>query len=814
MAYKIDKVAVLGAGIMGAQIAAHLVNAGVKVLLLDILPPDLAGQEAPKPAKAGKTSGEWGLPANAAGPRNAFAANGVAFVRKSRPAAAFVPELADEIRVGNFEDDLQKVSEADWIIEVVIERIDIKRALYEKIDQYRKQGSIVSSNTSGISIHAMAEGRSEDFRKHFLGTHFFNPPRYMKLLEIITTHETSPEVTEFVADFCDRRLGKGVAYAKDTPNFIANRIGTFGMMYGMKVMVDDGYTVEEVDKMSGPAVGRPKTASFRTADLVGLDTFAMVAQNVYAGAISDEKRDIFQLPDFLKKMVENKWLGNKSGQGFYKKTKTAQGSEVMALDVTTMEYRPSQKVKLPALDNAKNIENLGERMKTLIYGDDRVGNFLWKTVSETLVYTANRIPEIADDILQVDNALKWGFNWEMGIFETWDAIGVEKSVKKMESEGRAIPALVKQLLDAGKKSFYETRQGQRYYFDLETGDYKAEKERAGVIVLKSLKDREKVIKKNAGASLIDLGDGVACLEFHSKMNSIGADTVSMMNYAVKEVEKNYDGLVVGNQGDNFSAGANIMLLLLSAQEQEWDDIELMIRGFQNANMALRYCAKPVVTAPFGLTLGGGCEISMHGARTRAASETYIGLVEIGVGLIPAGGGTKEMALRATDQAAMESSEADPFPFIKLAFEAIAMAKVATSAVEAKKFGLLRRTDSISMNRDRLIEDAKQIVLGYVGEGYQAPKMRTNIPALGEGALSALKLGVHLMVRGGFATEHEGLIARKIAKILTGGDLNHKTLVSEQHFLDLEREAFLSLCGERKTQERIQAMLKTGKPLRN
>ncbi|MBI4853323.1 MAG: 3-hydroxyacyl-CoA dehydrogenase/enoyl-CoA hydratase family protein [Acidobacteria bacterium] len=811
MAYKIEKVAVLGAGVMGAQIAAHFVNAGFKVLLLDILPPSLLGEEAPK--KSSTKSPEWGLKPAEAGPRSAIAATAVANARKLKPAPFFAPDLADNLRVGNFEDDLDKLNEADWVIEAIIERLDIKRSLYEKVDKVRKNGSIITSNTSGISISAMAEGRSEDFRKHFLCTHFFNPPRYMKLLEIISTPETCPDVVKFVADFCDRRLGKGIAYAKDTPNFIANRIGTFGMMNGMKVMQEEGYTVEEIDKLSGPILGRPKTASFRTIDLVGLDTCAMVSQNVYASAVNDERRDVFQVPEFINKMIANKWLGNKTGQGFYKKVKTESGSEIYSLDINTLEYRPQQKVKFPILETVKSIENVGERIKTLVYSDDRVGNFLWKTLSETLIYTANRIPEIADDFVQIDNALKWGFNWELGVFETWDAIGVEKSVEKMRSEGRTIPTFVQQLLDSGKTSFYQYKDGYTYKFDPSTGDYKQIEEKPGIIVLSSLKDRQKVVKKNAGASLIDLGDGVACLEFHSKMNAVGADTISMMNFAVKEVSQNFEGLVVGNQGDVFSAGANLMLLLLAAQEQEWDDVDLMIRGFQNANMAMRYSDKPVVVAPFGLTLGGGCEISMHCDRTRAAAETYIGLVEIGVGLIPAGGGTKELALRATQQAAMEV-EADAFNYIRQAFETIATAKVATSAVEAKKLGLLRKTDQISMNKDRLIDDAKQVVLGMVKEGYERQQPRTDIPALGESALAALKLGVHMMVRGGFATEYEGHIARKIAKILTGGDLSHKTLVSEQHFLDLEREAFLSLCGERKTQERIQAMLKTGKPLRN
>lgn len=810
MAFKIEKVAVLGAGVMGAQIAAHLVNAGYKVLLLDILPQGVESRGESKPVKGAV----WGHAVASAGASNKIAAGAVDMMRKMRPAPFFVPELADEIRVGNFEEDLHFISQADWVIEAIVERLDIKRSLFERVDKYRRPGSIVSSNTSGISIRAMSEGMSEDFRKHFLGTHFFNPPRYMKLLEIIDTPETLPEVTAFMASFCEKELGKGVAYAKDTPNFIANRVGTFGMMYSMRVMWEDGYTIEEVDKITGPAVGRPKTASFRTADLVGLDTLALVSKNVHASVIGDERRDVFQLPEFLSAMVEKKLLGNKTGGGFYKKVKSPEGEQILALDLKTLEYRPQEKVKFPSLEAAKNIENVGERIKSLVYGQDRVGNFLWKTLSETLIYAANRIPEIADDICQVDNALKWGFNWELGVFETWDAIGVEKSVDRMRKEGRQIPQLVEKMLAAGYSSFYKKEGGYSFFFDLQSGNYKRIEDKPGIILLSSLKDRQKVIKRNAGASLIDLGDGVACLEFHSKMNSIGADTVSMMNFAVKEVAQNFEGLVVGNQGEHFSAGANLMLLLLAAQEGEWDEIDLMIRGFQNANMLLKYSDKPVVTAPFGLTLGGGCEITMHGDRARPAAETYIGLVEVGVGLIPAGGGTKEMVIRATDQAAMESSEADPFPYIKQAFEAIATAKVATSAAEGRKYGYLRKSDQISMNRDHQINDAKQTVLAMVREGYHKPEPRQHIPALGESALAALKLGVHMMVQGGFATEYEGKIARKIAYILTGGDLSHKTTVSEQYLLDLEREAFLSLCAERKTQERIQHMLKTGKPLRN
>ncbi|MCS6883867.1 MAG: 3-hydroxyacyl-CoA dehydrogenase/enoyl-CoA hydratase family protein [Acidobacteriota bacterium] len=802
---KIEKVAVLGAGVMGAQIAAHLVNAGLDVLLLDILPPGVE----PKPK-----STKWGHSLASAGESNKVALAAIEGLRKMKPAPLFVPELAELIRVGNFEEDLHCISQADWIIEAVVEKLDIKRALFEKVDKYRRQGSIVSSNTSGISIKAMAEGRSEDFRKHFLGTHFFNPPRYMKLLEIIPAPETLPEVITQIAQFCEKELGKGVVYAKDTPNFIANRIGTFGMMYTMRVMIEDGYTVEEVDKITGPAVGRPKTASFRTADLVGLDTLVLVARNVYSAAVSDKRRDMFEPLPFLSSMVEKKMLGNKTNGGFYKKVKAADGDQIMVVDLSTLEYRPQQKVNFPSLEAAKNVEDLRERLRMLVYGSDRVGAFLWKVLSETFLYTAELIPEIADDICQVDNAMKWGFNWELGIFEAWDACGVERSVEKMRQEGRQIPELAEKLLAAGCKSFYKKENGYTFFFDLQSGGYKKIDDRPGVILLPALKDRQKVIKRNPGASLIDLGDGVACLEFHSKMNSIGADTVSLMNFAVKEVEQNFEGLVIGNQGENFSAGANLMLLLLAAQEGEWEEIDLMVRSFQNVNCLLRYSEKPVVVAPFGLTLGGGCEITMHGDRACAAAETYIGLVEVGVGLIPAGGGTKEMLVRATERAAIEASDADLFPYIKQAFEAIATAKVATSAAEARKYGYLRKSDRISMNKDRLIEDAKQTVLAMVREGYRKPQPRQDIPALGQSALAALKLGIHIMVQGGFATEYEGKIATKVAYILTGGDLSRETKVSEQYLLDLEREAFLSLCGERKTQERIQHMLKTGKPLRN
>ncbi|MFP5260331.1 MAG: 3-hydroxyacyl-CoA dehydrogenase/enoyl-CoA hydratase family protein [Blastocatellia bacterium] len=801
MSYRVNKVAVLGSGTMGAQIAAHLANAGVEVLLLDVAPTSLSREEEAR-----------GLTLDSRQVRNRVVNAGLAAAQKIKPAAFFSPAAARLIATGNYEDDLAKLAGADWVIEAIVEKLEIKRDLFSRVDRIRKPGTIVSSNTSGISIKAMAEGMSDDFRRHFLGTHFFNPPRYLKLLEIIPTAETLPEVVGFVADFCDRALGKGVVFAKDTPNFIANRIATFSSLNAIRVMLEGGYTVEEVDAMTGPVIGRPKSASFRTTDIVGLDTALYVAENLYAAVPEDEKRDVLVPPDFLREMVKRGWTGNKAGQGFYKKQKGEGGrTEYWALDYKAMEYRPSQKVRFPSIEAVKSVEDAAERIRALVYGKDRVGEFLWKTMSQNLVYAANRVPEISDDIVNVDNAVRWGFNHEFGTFELWDVIGVEKSVARMRQEGQHIPEFVEKLLASGKKSFYERREGRAFYFDHVSGDYKPVESRPGVIILKSLKERERVIKKNASASLVDLGDGVACLEFHSKMNAIGADTISMMNQSVKEVGENFEALVIGNQGENFSVGANIMLLLLGIQEGEWDEIALSVRQFQNANMNLRYSPKPVVVAPQGMALGGGCEVTLHGDRARAAAEAYIGLVEVGVGLIPGGGGVKEMVLRAVEDALPDE---DLFPRVKKVSEVIATARVSTSAVEAREIGFLRDTDHITMNRDRLIEDAKQTALAMVREGYSEPRPRTDIPVLGESALSAIKLAIHMMIRGGFISEYDGHVARKLAHVITGGDLSHKTLVSEQYLLDLEREAFVSLCGERKTQERIQHMLKTGKPLRN
>lgn len=801
---RIEKAAVLGAGTMGAQIAAHLANAGVPVVLLDIAPRELTAEEQAR-----------GLKLESKEVRNRIARAGLEASKKARPAAFFTNDAAQLVSIGNFDDDMAQLKGCDLIIEAVVENLEIKRKLYERVEEHRRAGSIVASNTSGIPIRQLAEGRSEDFRAHFLGVHFFNPPRYLHLVEIIRTEWTKPEVSCFMYGFLDQRLGKGVVPAKDRPNFIANRIGTFGAMVTIRTMLEDGYTIEEVDKMTGQSVGRPKSATFRTFDLVGLDVFGHVVRNLYEALPEDDERDVFVAPEFLAGMIGRGLLGNKTKGGFYRRQKgEGEKQEIWTLDTASLEYRPAQKVKLPALDMAKNIEDVGERVRALVWSKDRVGAFLWKTMSRTLRYAANRIPEIADTVVEVDRAMRWGFGWETGVFEVWDAIGVEKSVARMKEEGHVIPVNVQKMLDAGATSFYRNEQGQRSYFDFASMEYVSMSETPGTIILKSVKDRTGVIRRNAGASLIDIGDGVACLEFHSKMNAIGGDTLQMLKRSLAEVEKNFAGLVVGNQGVNFCVGANLMLMLLEAQEENWEELDMMVRVFQNSTMSLRYSPKPVVVAPFQMTFGGGCEMVLHADRVRAAAETYIGLVEVGVGIIPAGGGTKEMLVRAMDSIPKDMSDADPFPHLKRAFETIALAKVATSAEEARSLGFLGADDTVSMNVDRLIADAKQEVLALAATGYVAPQPREDVLALGLPALSTLKLGIHQMKRGGFISDHDALIGEKLARILTGGDLNRPTRVSEQYLLDLEREAFLSLCGERKTQERIAHMLKSGKPLRN
>lgn len=788
---------------MGAGIAAHLANAGIPVLLLDIAPRELKPEEEAK-----------GLSLESPQVRNRIVKELFEAAKKLKPAPFMLADNAKLIMLGNFTDDMAKLKDCDLVIEAVVERLDIKHQVFSEVEKHRKPGSFIATNTSGIPIKSIAEPFSDEFKKHFVGIHFFNPPRYMKLVELIPTEWTDGEMACKLSGFLDQRLGKGVVPAKDRPNFIANRIGTFAMMATVHEMVAMGFTPTEVDQMTGKAIGHAKSATFRTADLVGLDVLVHVNRNLYPAVPEDEDRDVFLLPDVIEKMLEKNLLGDKTRGGFYKKSKNAEGkTEIHELDLATFEYKPQEKTKFASIEAAKGIEDMNKRINTLVWGEDRVGEFLWKTMSRTFRYAANRIPEIADTIVEVDNAIKWGFGWEIGVFETWDAIGLKRSVERMKAEGQAVPPSIEKMLAAGAETFYKNENGNVSFFDLVSGEYKPLPERPGVTVLRSVKERTGVIKSNPGASLIDLGDGVACLEFHSKMNSIGGDTVQMMNFAIDEVERNFKGLVVGNQGGNFSAGANLMMLLLAAQEEEWDDINMMVHALQQAVMRLRYSAKPVVTAPYGLTLGGGCEIAMHGNRVRAAAETYIGLVEVGVGVIPAGGGTKEMTMRAMDAAA-KAPDADPLVFLKKTFELIGMGKVATSAQEARAWGFFRDVDSISMNGDRLIADAKQEVLNLDASGFVPPVPREDITVMGEDGIAAMKLALHMMKQGGFISDHDELIGKKLANIMCGGAINHTVQVSEQYLLDLEREAFVSLCGERKTQERIAAMLKTGKPLRN
>jgi 3-hydroxyacyl-CoA dehydrogenase len=716
--------------------------------------------------------------------------------------------------VGNFEDHLSWVSEADWIIEVVIEDLNLKRDLFKKLIPFLKEGTVVSSNTSGISIQKMVEGFSRDFAEMFLGTHFFNPPRYMKLLEIIPISSTSKSVVEKMAQVGEKILGKGVVYAKDTPNFIGNRVGAFATAITMRTAIEDGYRIEEVDQITGPAMGRPKLATFKLADLVGLDVMAHVSKNLYESLPAGKERDIFAPSPFIQQMIKNQWLGLKTKQGFYKKVKGDGKEETLVLDYEKLEYRPQQKANFPSLEMAKNIDDVRERVKSFVTSPDRGGQFAWKILKKTLLYSAEKIPEISDDIVNVDRAMKWGYNWELGPFEIWDAMGLKPSVKRMEKEGETIPPLVERLLSKGYSSFYEKKEGHVSYFDLGAGQYQALEEKPEIILLPSLKDRNKTVLSNPGASLIDLGDGVACLEFHSKMNTIGADTVQMIKDSLKEVEEKFDGLVIGNQSDNFSVGANLMLMLFEIQDENWEDIEAIVKAFQDALMAVKYFEKPVVAAPFGLTLAGGCEICLASAKMQAAAETYMGLVEIGVGLIPAGGGTKEMLLRCTEGIPPGVADAEHLPFVRQAFETVAMAKVATSAKEAQRLGYMRPTDKITINRDYLIHNAKKTVLDLVAEGYRPPRPKRNIKVMGERGYALLQMGLFYMKEGGYISQHDEHVAKKVAYVMSGGNLPDGTEVTEQYILDLEREAFISLCGEPKTQERMQYTLKTGKPLRN
>jgi len=802
----IRKVAVLGAGTMGARIAAHLANASIPSVLLDIVPRELTPEEQAQ-----------GLTLGHAKVRNRLAQAGLEAALKSRPAAFFVPEAARLITLGNFEDNLAWLRDCDWIIEAVTEDRSIKRALLERVLEVRTPGAVVSSNTSGISIGSVIEGFSEELRQHFLGTHFFNPPRYLKLLEIIPTPETLPQVVETVSRFGDVVLGKGIVIAKDTPNFIANRIGTFTTLKALRVMQEDGYTIEEIDALTGPAMGLPKSATFRTLDIVGLDVMAHVVKNLSEALPHDERRELFQLPGFVEQMMQRRLLGDKTGQGFYKKVKGKGGgeeSEILTLDLTTFDYRERQRPKFASLEMARNIEDARERVRTLCQSPDRAGQFYQKVLFDAFHYAAMRVPEISDDIVSIDNSMKWGFNWECGPFELWDAVGTEKVAEAWKKAGRSTPPLAEKLFASGKKTFYASDDGARSYFDFASGAYRDLEDEPGVLLLPSLKARKKEIKKNPGASLIDFGEGVVCLEFHSKMNTIGADTVQMIHAGVKTLNEGFDAMVIGNQAANFCVGANLMMVLMTIQEGEWDDLHSAVRAFQNANMALKYAPKPVVAAPFGLTLGGGTELILHATRVRAAAETYMGLVEAGVGLIPAGGGTKEMLVRAMDKAPADP-EADPFTFVKEVFLNIGMAKVSTSAEEARKLGYLSAKDSISMNRDRQLADAKQLALDLARLGYRPRQPRQDVRVLGQAAFVKMKLGLHLMRRAEYISDYDVVIATQLAKVLSGGgEFTSPQLVSEQYLLDLEREAFVSLCGQKKTVERIQYMLKKGKPLRN
>jgi len=807
MKRRIEKAAVLGAGTMGSRIAAHLANAGLPCILLDIVPPDLKA-EAP------------------AAERNKIVRAGLEAAKKSKPAAFFTPALAERVSIGNFEDDLARCAEADWIIEVVAENLEIKRKLLSRVTQFRKPGAIVTTNTSGLPVHLIAEAMSEEFQQHWAGTHFFNPPRYMKLVEVIPGPKTSPDVIETLGEFCDRRLGKGVVVAKDTPNFIANRIGTFSMLNAMRLMAKLGMTIEEVDACTGPAVGWPKSATFRTADLVGLDVLVHVVKNIYETAPNDESHEMYKVPALVEEMARRGWLGDKTGQGFYKKVKGEGEKEILTLDVNTMEYRPRQKAKFASLEMGKAIEDTRERLRVLVgpvlegQKGDKAQQFIWGGLSEMCLYAARRVPEISDSVVDVDHAMQWGFAWEMGPFEMMDAIGVKAFAAQVQKEGRAIPVAIEKVLTNGRKGFYESEKGKTTVFDVSTGAVKPLETQPGIIILKSRKEAGREIERNSGASLIDLGDGVVCCEFHAKMNAIGADLIAMLHKGLKRLDADFDSMVIANQAVNFSVGANLMLMLVAAQEQEWDELHMGVKQFQNVNLALKYAAKPVVAAPQGMALGGGCEIGLHAAKIQAAAEAYIGLVETGVGLIPGGGGTKEMLIRANEHAA-GGEDLDLFHALKPVFETIAMAKVGTSAEESRALGFLRREDGVSMNRDRLVGDAKEAALALVRGGYKPPAaswqegaQTTQIKVLGEQFLAGAKLVIHMMQRGGYITDYDAHVGRKLANILAGGPLTSPQLVSEQYVLDLEREAFVSLCGEKKTQERIAFTLKTGKPLRN
>ena len=792
----IKKVAVVGSGIMGSGIACHFANIGVEVLLLDIIPRELLEAELKK-----------GLTLESKVVRNRLVNDHLAAALKSKPSPIYHAKFADRITTGNTTDDIAKISTADWIIEVVIERLDIKKQVFEQIEKYRRPGTIVTSNTSGIPIHFMSEGRNEDFQKHFCGTHFFNPARYLKLFEIIPGPQTSQEVIDFLTNYGEQFLGKTSIVAKDTPAFIGNRIGIFGIMNLFHLVKEMGLTVEEVDKLTGPVIGRPKSATFRTVDVVGLDTLVHVANGLYQGVTNDEAHEIFKLPDFINKMVENKWLGSKTAQGFYKKV----DKDILSLDLDTMEYRAPKKASFATLELTKSIDKPIDRFKVLITGQDKAGEFYRRDLAGMFAYVANRIPEITEDLYKIDDAMKAGFGWENGPFEIWDAIGVEKGIELMKAQNLVPASWIAEMQISNNQSFYTIKEGTTFYYDLASKSQKKIRGQDAFIILNNIRETKKVWS-NSDAVIQDLGDGILNLEFRSKMNTIGGGVLQGINKAIDLAEKDFQGLVIGNQAANFSVGANIGMIFMMAVEQEYDELNMAIKLFQDSMMRVRYSAIPVVVAPHGMTLGGGCEMSMHADKVVAAAETYIGLVEFGVGVIPGGGGSKEMALRASDIFHKNDVELN---VLQEYFLAIAMAKVSTSAYEAYDTGILQKgKDIVVVNMDRQLAEAKKQALRLAEAGYTQPIRRKDIKVLGKQALGMFLVGTDSMEAGKFISEHDKKIANKLAYVMAGGDLSEPSLVSEQYLLDIEREAFLSLCTERKTLERIQFMLTKGKPLRN
>lgn len=796
MKRSIKKVAVIGSGIMGSGIACHFANIGVEVLLLDIIPRELSEPEAKK-----------GLTLESKIVRNRIVNEHLANALKSKPSPIYHQKFASRITTGNTTDDLPKIADADWIIEVVVERLDIKKTVFEQIEKYRKPGTLITSNTSGIPIHFMSEGRSEDFQKHFCGTHFFNPARYLKLFEIIPGPQTSTEVLDFLNEYGEKFLGKTSVVAKDTPAFIGNRIGIYGIQSLFHLVTEMGLTIEEVDKLTGPVIGRPKSATFRTVDVVGLDTLVHVANGLYQGVPDDEAHDLFKLPDFISKMVANNWLGSKTGQGFYKK----EGKEILTLDLNTMEYRAAKKASFATLELTKTIDKPIDRFKVLIKGTDKAGEFYRKNFTGMFAYVSNRVPEITNELYKIDDAMKAGFGWENGPFEIWDAIGVEKGIAIMEAEGVKPATWVTEMLASGNNRFYTIKEGATYCYDIQTKSQQRVPGQDAFIILNNIRESKKVWS-NSGAVIQDLGDGILNLEFQSKMNTIGGDVLQGINKAIDLAEKNFQGLVIGNQGANFSVGANIGMIFMMAVEQEYDELNMAIKLFQDTMMRVRYSGIPVIVAPHGMTLGGGCEMSMHADKVVAAAETYIGLVEFGVGVIPGGGGSKEMALRAADEFHKNDVELN---ILQEYFLAVAMAKVSTSAYEAFDTGVLQHgKDIVVVNKNRQIGEAKKHALLLAEAGYTQPIRRKDIKVLGKQALGMFLVGTDQMAAGNFISDHDKKIANKLAYVMAGGDLSEPTLVTEQYLLDIEREAFLSLCTERKTLERIQFMLTKGKPLRN